>query len=216
MRHPLFKRALVGLLGVNLALWGSLAWLLNRQPTTAATIAPVPQPSTVHAPIPALRTALNGPARLPTGPLIVETFATWCKYCATTARWSDAADAAWAHHHHLAFVMTDVSPLGGTGHAAAAPTLTSIATTAYDGARLPLHTPAAEASAVRAFQATYHLALPIDFWVGGHLPQDWRIHSIPTFLLLNRQHQIIGSLAGYHTSQQFRAWAQTHLDAARH
>lgn len=144
---------------------------------------------------------------LPKGSLIVEAFAPWCMFCATTARWDDAKDAAWAHHHHMQFVMTDVSPDGGIGIAAKAPTFASIKSTARDGSRIPLPNNKAIAANLRSFINLYHLHVPVDFWSQGAPPKSWNIRSIPTFLYLNRDHDIVSRLVGYQSTAQFQKWA---------
>lgn len=199
------KKLLGGLIVVNVALWGTV-FVMAASPTVAMSRRPhVSTPRVVVTPA-SLRTLQNLPAALPPGPVIVEAFAPWCMYCATTARWEDAADAAWAHAHHIGLVLTAVSPLGGIGTAAQAPTLASIQATAHDGTRTPLASNAAIAANLRRFQSTYHLTLPVDFWAQGTPPAAWRLTALPTFLYLNARHQIVGRLVGYHSVEQFRAW----------
>lgn len=191
------KRSTAALGALTIAVWGTL-FALTGAPSASADAA-----STSSQ----LLNLSDHATALPSGPVIVEAMAPWCEYCATTAKWLDVSDARWAHAHHLPFVLVDVSALGGVGKAAQAPTLASIATTAYDGSRTPLSTNAAIASNMRRFQATYHLTMPVEFWSHGQVPASWDITSIPTFLYLNAQHRVVGTLSGYHTAAQFRAWA---------
>ena len=142
--------------------------------------------------------------------------APWCMYCATTARWVDAADARWAHQQHVPLVLVDVSPLGGVDVAAKAPTLGSILKTAHDGSKTPLATNAAIAANLRRFQQTYHLTIPMDFFSHGQAPRSWDITSFPAFIYLNSRHQVAGTLTGFNTASQFETWARGLVQGGKH
>jgi hypothetical protein len=161
---------------------------------------------------PGLLSLHDTPAALPTGAFIVEAFAPWCMFCATTAKWDDAQDSVWAHTYHLPFLMTDVSPDRGIGIAANAPTLASIRSTAHDGSMVPLSTNEAIANNLKRFVEFYHLTVPIYFWTHGAPPRSWNIESIPTFLYFNSHHKVIGRLVGYQSTAQFRVWANKVYD----
>ena len=215
-RRKWMTRVAAGVVAGPVGLWTTLL-MVTQAPAAqvSASVRPEAIAPSTSSTTPALRTLANRVTSLPKGPLIVEAFAPWCKFCATTAKWNDGPDARWVHQHHLPFVMTDVSALGGVGHAAAAPTLVSIERTAHDGSRVPLSTNAAIAANLRRFRATYHLTVPVRFWAHGIPPLPWAVSSYPTFLALNAQHKVMRSLIGYHTSAQFEHWAAGVLDALR-
>ena len=195
-----------GFAAVNVAMWGTLlTWSSTPQHAAQAQQTKTTTSHSIEST--GLRTIDNRPTQLPAGPLIVEAFAPWCMYCATTARWDDVSDARWAHEHDLGFVLVDASAAGGVGKAAQAPTLDSIVATAQDGSRVPLATNRAIATNLKRFQATYHLTEPIDFWTHGQASASWHIRAFPTFLYLNAAHQVVSTLSGYHTTAQFTAWA---------
>lgn len=201
------KRSLAGLGVITIGMWGTLM-AISQGPSgsvNAATAIQSLNAGQVHA---NSLMALSGQnTSLPPGPVIVEAMAPWCMYCATTARWVDATDARWAHQHHVPFVLVDVSPLGGVGVAAKAPTLGSILKTAHDGSRTPLATNGAIAANLRRFQQTYHLTMPINFFSHGEAPSTWGVTTFPTYLYLNAQHQVAGRLTGFETASQFMKWA---------
>lgn len=202
------KWSSVGFVTITLGLWGALI-AMTQGPSTAVNANALPNQHGTRA-----RDLSNGllslsgqTTVLPSGPVIVEAMAPWCMYCATTARWVDAADARWAHQHKVGFLLVDVSPMGGVGVAAKAPTLASILTTAHDGSRTPLTTNTAIAANLRHFQKTYHLTMPIDFFSHGQAPHSWGVTTFPTFLYLNSQHHVVATLTGFNTVSQFEKWA---------
>ncbi|MBX5467157.1 MAG: vitamin K epoxide reductase family protein [Firmicutes bacterium] len=197
-------------LGPNVALWGGGIWaagllslaVVAGQSTAPATTAPAPTGGF------ALRDLSNRPASLPAGPVVVEVMAPWCEFCATTARWLDRPDAAFAHQKGIGFVLVDASPLGGVGQAATAPTLQSIALTAQDGSRTPLASNQDLVSNLKAFVARYPLpGIPVYFVpLGDQLPASWQANAYPSFVLLNARHQPVAREAGFMTQSQFDAW----------
>ncbi|MDA8194679.1 MAG: hypothetical protein M0Z53_11890 [Thermaerobacter sp.] len=193
--------------GVAVVLASSLVALpfLMTSPVTPAHAAAGPRPASVATPF---RTPANRPATLPPGPVVVETFATWCEYCATTAKWEDAADAQAAHRAHVSFVMVDVSPESGIGQAAQAPTRASIARTAHDGAARPAPSTAALAQAVRAFLQRYPVPVPVLFDPAGP-PTAWRVTAFPTFLWLNARHQVVDRLVGWQPPGAVARWIRS-------
>ena len=210
------KRSLAGLGAIAIGMWGTLM-AISQGPSgsvNAASATHSPNDGHVHA---NGLMALSGQSTsLPPGPVIVEAMAPWCMYCATTARWVDAADARWAHQHRVPFVLVDVSPLGGVGVAAKAPTLGSILKTAHDGSKTHLSTNAAIAANLRRFQQTYHLTMPIDFFLHGQAPSSWDVTSFPTFIYLNSRHQVAGTLTGFNTTSQFERWARGLVQGGKH
>ncbi len=201
------KRSLAGLGALTIGMWGILM-VISQGPSgsvNAASTAQGPNASRGHAN--SLMALSEHSTSLPPGPVIVEAMAPWCMYCATAARWVDAADARWAHQHHVPFVLVDVSPLGGVGVAATAPTLGSILKTAHDGTKTPLTTNAEIAANLRRFQQTYHLTMPVNFFSHGQVPISWDVTSLPTYIYFNSHHHVVGRLTGFNTVYQFETWA---------
>lgn len=206
MKRRLVKRTTAGLGALTIALWGTLI-AMAQGPSAPIITNARPNQNDASNHIPGL-TALSGHSTsLPAGPVIVEAMAPWCMYCATTARWVDAADARWAHQHQVPFVLVNVSSLGGVGVAAQAPTIASIVKTAHDGSKASLSTNTAIAANLRRFQQAYHLTMPIDFFSRGQAPASWGVTTFPTYLFLNSQHQVIATLTGFNTASQFEKWA---------
>ncbi|MCL6562571.1 MAG: hypothetical protein K6U87_06140 [Firmicutes bacterium] len=192
--------AAAAILAMGVAAFGALAHP-SAPPPSGATATPSPAPF-------ALRGLDGRPAALPAGPVVVEAMATWCEYCATTAKWLDAGFAADARRAGAAFALVDVSPLGGLGVAAQAPTPASIQATAQDGSMAPLHSNAEVASALQSFVANYELSgLPAYFVpLGSAPPADWRVTGFPTFVALDARHRVVATESGFMTAVQFQAW----------
>lgn len=210
------KRSLAGLGALTIGMWGTLM-AFSQGPSgsvNAASTIQGPNASRGHAN--SLMALSEHSTSLPPGPVIVEAMAPWCMYCATAARWVDAADARWAHQHHVPFVLVDVSPLGGVGVAAQALNLGSILKTAHDGSKTSLTTNGAIAANLRRFQQTYHLTMPMDFFSHGRAPSSWDITSLPTFIYLNSRHQGAGTLTGFNTASQFETWARGLVQGGKH
>lgn len=155
-----------------------------------------------------LRTLDNQPGKLPSGPLVVEVMAPWCEYCATTAKWLNHSEAAYARQKGMGFVLIDFSDMGGVGIAAQAPTLQSISQTAHDGSGVKLTSDAQIAANLKQFQNTYALSgIPIFFVpLGNALPSSWNATSYPTYIRLDGSHQPVTAHAGFLTEAQFQAW----------
>lgn len=208
MSHP----KLLPLVSLISALSLSSLWLVAAaQPPQAAIKSPAPA---AHDTLSPFKTPQNRFVTLPAGPLVVEAFAPWCEFCATTARFEDAADAQVAHLHHLPFVMVDVSRQGGVGHAAQAPTSASIRQTAHDGTGALLTTSAAIAANLRAFLRTYPVPVPVLFDPAG-APTAWHLQTFPTFLLLNTHDQVVARLTGFQKPGAMAGWLD-HLTPASH
>lgn len=205
------KRSFAGIGAITIGLWGTLI-AMSQGPLAPVNASPLSNQHGAHhshTQTSKLLLGLSGQhTSLPSGPLIVEAMAPWCMYCATTARWVDAADFRWTHQHHVPFVLVDTSSLGGVGVAAKAPTLASILKTAHDGSKTPLATNTAIAANLRRFQQTYHLTMPMDFFRHGQAPISWGVTTFPTFIYLNAQHQVVATLTGFNTTSQFAHWAK--------
>lgn len=195
-------------LGSAASLWGGGIWL-----AALLSLAIVAGQSPAQAPVTAstgfaLRDLNNQPATLPSGPVVVEVMAPWCEYCATTAKWLDQADAAFAQKLGDHFVLVDASPLGGVGQAAQAPTLQSIAATARDGSGQKLASDAEIAANLKDFVQQYPMpGVPVYFLpMGATLPAEWQASAFPSFVLLDAQHRPVAHESGFLTESQFQAW----------
>ena len=199
MSHP----KLLPLVSLISALSLSSLWLVAAaQPPQAAIKSPAPA---AHDTLSPFKTPQNRFVTLPAGPLVVEAFAPWCEFCATTARFEDAVDAQAVHQQHLPFVMVDVSRQGGVGQAAQAPTSASIQQTAHDGTGALLTTSAAIATNLRAFLRTYPVPVPVLFDPAG-APTAWHLQTFPTFLLLNTHDQVVARLTGFQKPGAMAQW----------
>ena len=199
------------IVGLISALSLSSLWLMAAiQPAQASSQAShqtVVKAPAAHDTLSPFKTPENQFVNLPAGPLVVEAFAPWCEFCATTARFEDTADAQAAHLHHLPFVMVDVSRQGGVGHAAQAPTYASIRQTAHDGPGALLTTPAAIAANLRAFLRTYPVPVPVLFDPAG-APTAWHLQAFPTFLVLNAHHRVVARLTGFQKPGAVAQWLE--------
>lgn len=194
--------------GTTVSFWSGGIWL-----AALLSLAIVAGQSTSASPVAAsggfsLRDLNNQPVSLPSGPVVVEVMAPWCEYCATTAKWLNQPDAAFAQKLGVRFVLVDASPLGGVGQAAQAPTLQSIAATARDGSGQKLSSNAEIAANLKDFVRQYPMpGVSVYFLpLGATLPAEWQANAFPSFVLLDAQHRPVAHESGFLTESQFQAW----------